>query len=168
MSASEARRTRPDARIKNKSRRGIKMKFEKFFEAKDHRLYKTDGTEVKVTEKMAFPVKWSDVEGAEEEYNEEYLAKLRDSLKALEEKGEFVFLDCVYDKKGATPGQFNNAMKHTARRVKDCASVIGMSLPAEVAGDSDVLADFLEKISGKHPHYVYFARTACNDDVVLY
>ena len=132
-----------------------KMKFEKLFESKEHKLYKIDGTEVPVTQKMAFPVKWSDVEGAEEEYNEEYLAKLRDSLKALEEKGEFVFIECVYDKKNGTPGQFNNAIKHTARRIKDCKSVIGMSLPAEVAGDSDVLADFFEKILEKHPHYVF-------------
>ena len=41
------------------------MKFEKIFESKNHKLYKTTGEEVAVTEKMIFPVKWSDVEGAE-------------------------------------------------------------------------------------------------------
>ena len=143
------------------------MKFEKLFESKNHRLYKISGEEVTVTAKMAYPVKWSDVEGAEEEYKEDYLARLRDDLKALEEKGEYVFLEPVYDK-DATPGQFNNAMKHTARRVKDCKSVIGMALPEQVAGDADVLNDFLEKITEKHPHYVYFAKTPCTDDVVLY
>ena len=143
------------------------MKFEKLFESKNHRLYKVSGEEVTVTAKMAYPVKWSDVEGAEEEYKEDYLARLRDDLKALEEKGEYVFLEPVYDK-DATPGQFNNAMKHTARRVKDCKSVIGMALPEQVAGDADVLNDFLEKITEKHPHYVYFAKTPCTDDVVLY
>lgn len=143
------------------------MKFEKLFESKNHKLYKIGGEEVAVTSKMIFPVKWSDVEGAEEEYNEDFLAHLRDELKALEEKGEFVFLEPVYDKT-ATPGQFNNAMKHTARRVKDCKSVIGMALVDEVANDIDVLNDFLEKISEKHPQYVYFAKTPCNDDVVLY
>ena len=143
------------------------MKFEKLFESKNHRLYKISGEEVTVTAKMAYPVKWSDVEGAEEEYKEDYLARLRDDLKALEEKGEYVFLEPVYDK-DATPGHFNNAMKHTARRVKDCKSVIGMALPEQVAGDADVLNDFLEKITEKHPHYVYFAKTPCTDDVVLY
>ena len=143
------------------------MKFEKLFESKNHRLYKVSGEEVTVTAKMAYPVKWSDVEGVEEEYKEDYLARLRDDLKALEEKGEYVFLEPVYDK-DATPGQFNNAMKHTARRVKDCKSVIGMALPEQVAGDADVLNDFLEKITEKHPHYVYFAKTPCTDDVVLY
>lgn len=143
------------------------MKFEKIFESKNHKLYKTTGEEVVVTEKMIFPVKWSDVEGAEEEYDENFLAQLRDQLKALEEKNEFVFLQPVYDKK-ATPGQFNNAMKHTARRVKDCKSVIGMALVSEVADDADVLSDFLEKISEKHPQYVYFAKKPCTEDVVLY
>ncbi len=143
------------------------MKFEKLFESKEHKLYKVGGDEVPVTAKMAYAVKWSDVEGAEEVYNEAYLSKLRDELKALEEKGEFVFIEPVYDK-NAIPGQFNNAMKHTSRRIKDCSSVIGFALPAEVAGDEDVLKDFLEKISEKHPHYVYFAKTPCNEDVVLY
>ena len=92
---------------------------------------------------------------------------MRDQLKTLEEKNEFVFLEPVYDKK-ATPGQFNNAMKHTARRVKDCKSVIGMALVSEVADDADVLSDFLEKISEKHPQYVYFAKKPCTEDVVLY
>ena len=26
----------------------------------------------------------------------------------------------------------------------------------------------LEKIGEKHPHYVYFAKKACRDDIVLY
>ncbi|WP_178841929.1 hypothetical protein [uncultured Treponema sp.] len=143
------------------------MKFEKLFESKENKLFKITGEEVPVTEKMAFPVKWSDVEGAEEEYNESFLAKLREELKTLEEKNEFVFLEPVYDK-NATPGQFNNAIKHTVRRLKDCKSVIGVALVKEVAEDRDVLDDFMEKISEKHPHYVYFAKTPCMEGVVLY
>ena len=143
------------------------MKFEKLFESKENKLFKITGEEVPVTEKMAFSVKWSDVEGAEEEYNESFLAKLREELKALEEKNEFVFLEPVYDK-NATPGQFNNAIKHTVRRLKDCKSVIGVAVVKEVAEDRDVLEDFMEKISEKHPHYVYFAKTPCLEDVVLY
>ena len=143
------------------------MKFEKLFESKENKLFKITGEEVPVTEKMAFSVKWSDVEGAEEEYNESFLAKLREELKALEEKNEFVFLEPVYDK-NATPGQFNNAIKHTVRRLKDCKSVIGVALVQEVAEDRDVLDDFMEKISEKHPHYVYFAKTPCMEGVVLY
>lgn len=143
------------------------MKFEKLFQSKDNKLFKITGEEVPVTEKMAFPVKWSAVEGAEEEYDESFLAKLREQLKALEEKNEFVFLEPVYDKV-ATPGQFNNAIKHTVRRLKDCKSVIGVALVKEVAEDKDVLEDFMEKISEKHPHYVYFSKTPCLEDVVLY
>ena len=143
------------------------MKFEKLFQSKDNKLFKITGEEVPVTEKMTFPVKWSAVEGAEEEYDESFLAKLREQLKALEEKNEFVFLEPVYDKV-ATPGQFNNAIKHTVRRLKDCKSVIGVALVKEVAEDKDVLEDFMEKISEKHPHYVYFSKTRCLEDVVLY
>ncbi len=143
------------------------MKFEKLFESKDHKLYKAGGDMFPVTADMAVPVKWSEVEGAEEEYNEEFLAQLRNQLKSLEEENKFVFIEPVYDKK-ATPGQFNNAMKHTARRIKDCKSVIGFALPKEVSEDADVLSDFLEKISEKHPQYVYFSKTPCNEDVVVY
>lgn len=143
------------------------MKFEKLFESKENKLYKISGEEVPVTEKMIKKVRWSDVERAEEEYDEAYLARLRDELKSLEEKGEFVFIEPVYDKQ-AIPGQFNNAMKHTSRRIKDCASVIGFALPKEVAEDKDVLDDFIQKISEKHPQYVYFSKIPCGDNVVLY
>lgn len=143
------------------------MKFEKLFESNNHRLFKISGEEVAVTKEMAIPVKWSEVEGNEEEYNEEFLSKLREELKSLEEQKKFVFIEPVYDKK-ATPGQFNNAMKHTSRRIKDCANVIGFALPKEVCEDVDVLNDFFEKISEKHPHYVYFAKTPCTEDIVLY
>ena len=143
------------------------MKFEKLFESKENKLYKIDGTQVPVTKEMAYPVKWSDVEGAEEEYDEAALAKLRDDLKKLEEEGRYVFIEPVYDKE-AIPGQFISAMKHTSRRIKDCASVIGFAIPEQVAGDADVVSAFIEKIGEKHPHYVYFAKKACNDDIVLY
>lgn len=143
------------------------MKFEKLFNSKEHLLFKVDGTQVPVTEKMIKRIKWSQIEGAEEVYNEEFLAGLRDELKALEETGDFVFVECDYDK-SALPGQFNNAIKHTSRRIKDCKAVIGFALPQQIASDKDALSDFLEKVSEKHPHYVYFCKTACNDEVVLY
>jgi len=144
------------------------MKFEKLFESKDNKLFTVKGEEKAVTAAMIKSVKWNDVEGDEEVYDEQYLAKLRDELKAVEEKGEFVFIEPVYDKKGAIPGQFINAMKHTARRVKDCASVIGFAIPAEIADDADVVQVYVEKISEKHPQYVYFAKKAINDSVVVY
>jgi len=144
------------------------MKFEKLFESKNHKLFKTDGTEVPVTKDLICGVKWSEIEAAEEEYNEEFLAKLRDSLKELEDKDKYVFIEVAYDKTGATPGQYNNAVKHLARRLKDCKAVIGLALVKQVADDEDVRTDFFEKITEKHPHYVYFAKSACTDDVVIY
>lgn len=144
------------------------MKLEKLFESKENKLYKIGGGEVAVTPEMLVPVKWNDVEGDEEVYDEQYLAKLRDELKALEEKGQFVVLEPVYDKKGAIPGQFINAMKHTARRIKDCVSVIGFAIPSEIVDDADVVSFYLEKLSEKHAQYVYFAKKAVNEDVVVY
>ena len=143
------------------------MKFEKLFESKNHKLYKVSGEEVPITPKMAVPLKWSDVEGEEEQYNEAFLASFRDLLKGFEEKGEFVFVEPVYDK-NANPGQFTAAMKHTSRRIKDCACVIGFALPEQVVSDVEVAQDFIEKLSEKHPQYVYFAKNASDDRIVLY
>ena len=110
------------------------MKLERLFEVKESKLYKIgeDG-EYKAN---ARAVKWSEVEGNPEEYNEEFLAKLRDELKLLEEKNEFVFIEAVFDK-DADYEQFTAAMKHTARRIKDCVSVIGFSIPNELFDDKD-------------------------------
>lgn len=143
------------------------MKFEKLFDSKDHKLFKITGEEVTVTPEMAYSVKWSDIEGREEEYNEEFLSKLRQSLKNLEEQNKYVFIEGIYDK-DATPGQYNNTMKHTSRRIKDCANVIGFALPPQIAQDKDVADDFIQKLSEKHPQYVYFAKTPCNEQVILY
>lgn len=142
------------------------MKLEKLFKSENNRLFKMDGTEVAVTASMLKNVSWNDVEGAEEVYNEQYLSQLRDELKAVEEKGEFVVVNPVYDKKGAIPGQFINAMKHTARRIKDCKSVIGFAIPDEIAGDSDVVDFYIEKMSEKHEQYVYFSKKPLKEDVV--
>lgn len=144
------------------------MKLERLFECKDSKLYKTDGRQVEVTPAMIKKISWNDVEGAEEVYNEQFLASLRDELKALDDKGEFVFIEPVYDKKGALPGQFINAMKHTSRRIKDCVSVIGFAVPDEIASDSDVVDFYTKTVAEKHAHYVFFSKKDCGSDIVLY
>ena len=46
-------------------------------------------------------------------------------------------------------------MCHTARRIKDCADVIGFALP-DALTESKATA-FIDAMSAKHAHYVYFS-----------
>ena len=141
------------------------MKLKKLFEAKDQKLFKVDGgDEVEIRPEMAKTVKWSDVEQEAESYNEEYLAHLRDELKSLEEKNQFVFIVPVFDK-DAPSSQFTAAMKHTARRIKDCVSVIGFAIPEEVIQDADT---YIEELSAKHSQYCFFCKKSLKNDVILY
>lgn len=139
------------------------MKLERLFEVKENKLYKVGGEEVAL-EGKSFPVKWSDVEAGAEEYNEEFLAKLRDELKSLEEKKEFVFIEPVFDK-DASAEQFTAAMKHCARRIKDCVSVIGFAIPEQIFNQRDF---YIEELSAKHAHYCFFCKKNAGDAVVLY
>lgn len=144
------------------------MKLERLFEVKDSKLFKISGEEVKIQPQMIKSVKWSDVEGDPEVYNEEFLAKLREELKALEEKNEFVLIEPVFDK-SADYEQFTAAMKHTARRIKDCVSVIGFSIPEEILTNTNENKDYyIEEMSAKHAQYCFFCKKALSDSVVLY
>ena len=140
------------------------MKLERLFEVKEAKLYKIgeDG-EYKAN---ARAVKWSEVEGNPEEYNEEFLAKLRDELKLLEEKNEFVFIEAVFDK-DADYEQFTAAMKHTARRIKDCVSVIGFSIPNELF-DDEKKSFYIEELSAKHKQYCFFAKSNIGAEIAVY
>ena len=139
------------------------MKLERLFEVKEQKLYKVSAEAVSV-EGKSFVVKWSDVEGKPEEYNEDFLAKLRDELKSKEEKGDFVFIEPVLDK-NADFEQFTAAMKHTARRIKDCVSVIGFAIPNEIFEKRDF---YIEELSAKHQHYCFFCKKDAGENVVLY
>ncbi len=142
------------------------MKLEKLFKSENNKLFKMDGSAVEITAAMLKSVSWNDVEGAEEVYNEQYLSQLRDELKAIEEKGGFVVVAPVYNKKGAIPGQFINAMKHTARRIKDCKSVIGFAIPDEIADDGEVVDFYTATLSEKHEQYVYFSKKPLKEEIV--
>ena len=139
------------------------MKLERLFEVKESKLYTVGGESVSLDGK-AFPVKWSDVEAGEGEYNEDFLAKLRDELKTLEEKKSFVFIEPVFDKSGDYE-QFTAAMKHCARRVKDCVSVIGFAVPEEIIAYKDF---YIEELSAKHAHYCFFCKRSVEPGVVQY
>ena len=127
------------------------MKLERLFEVRDSKLYKIgEDAEYKPDVRS---VKWSEVEGNPEEYNEEFLAKLRDELKALEANGKFVLIE--------------PAMKHTARRIKDCVSVIGFSIPDEISGDAEK-SFYIEEMSAKHKQFCFFSKKALGSDIAKY
>jgi len=114
---------------------------------------------------FAIEVPWTKVELDDEVYNEELLAALRDALKAAEEKGLFCFIIPVVDKAFSTPEQmeaYTNAFNHTARRIKDCVSVIGLELPEAVL-TAGIQNDFMEVLAKKHAQYLYFVKKESAD-----
>ena len=96
-----------------------------------------------------------------EEYDESFLAMLRDMLKALEEDGcHAIIVPVVNDvvfKDSDNTSYFTAAMKHCARRIKDCTSVIGFEIPAGFAAypDAALLEEYIDELSKKHQHYVF-------------
>lgn len=140
------------------------MKLERLFEVKGSQLYKISGEKFAITEENIRTVRWSDVEGEAEVYNEEYLAQLRDELKALEEKNHFVIIEPVFDK-NCPAEQFTAAMKHTARRIKDCVSVIGFALPSEIEAEKDF---YIEELSAKHAQYCFFSKNLQLESIARY
>ena len=121
---------------------------------------------------------WQAVEIQQGVYNEELLASLRESLKKLEENKKFAFIIPTSRKELADAdlaSDFIAAMVHLARRIKDCASVIGFAVPAQsIKKDSSIgftenswTQWFINEMSVKHSHYVYFAEKRTVKDANL-
>lgn len=146
------------------------MKLEAKFYAENNRLYFLDGKELDATkhieitsgeiaEKCTDPdtlygikISYSEVGEDEDSYNEDFLAKLRDDLKALEEKNVFTFIIPVGSEEDMHKEEFTFSMKHCARRIKDCESIAGFAVP-------EYNADFfIDEVSAKHKHYVFFQK----------
>ena len=144
------------------------MKLDPIFTVKQNKLYKiSDNSAVDTAALKKIQIKWSEVELAEESYNEEYLANLREELKAMDDAGTFAVLVPVVDKPLDSAEQieaFINTYNHTARRVKDCVSVAGFVLPEEITSKGfdagTPAADFMETLAIKHAQYVYFTGSA--------
>lgn len=146
------------------------MKLDPIFTVKENKLYKiADDSLVDTATLRRIEIPWSTVEMEDEIYNEEFLATLRDQLKQMETAGTYAILVPLVDKPLTNEIEteyFINAYNHTARRVKDCESVAGFELPAELK-DTDA---FMEKLAIKHAQYVYFtkAKNFTNSSVVKY
>lgn len=105
---------------------------------------------------FAVLVRWTDTGTDEDSYNEAFLAGLRSWLKSLEEKRSFAFIVPVADKvpsSDAEKERFIASFSHCARRIKDCAHVIGFAVPEE----ADPML-FMQELSAKHSHYIFFSR----------
>lgn len=134
------------------------MKLDPVFTVKENKLYYIeDNSLVDVNSLTKISISWSTIEMEDECYNEEYLANLREQLKAMEDSKKYAVLVPVVDKPLESAEQvelFINAYNHAARRVKDCTSVAGFELPAELK----VPQDFIDALAVKHAQYVYFTQ----------
>ena len=149
------------------------MKLDPLFTIKNNRLYRiADDKETDLNAIKRIELPWSILELEPENYNEEYLAKLRDDLKDMEEKEEFAVIVPVADRTIGEPESGNDeeafiaAYNHAARRIKDCVSVIGFEIPEEIENQSD----FIDILSKKHGHYIYFtkANNTMPDRIISY
>ncbi len=146
------------------------MKLDPVFTVKENKLYKiSDNTVVDTATLKQIQIPWSKVEMEDEMYNEEFLASLRDQLKDMEPAEQYAILIPIVDKPLETAEQielFINAYNHTARRVKDCTSVVGFELPQELNAPQD----FIDALAVKHAQYVYFSKAENSPlpSIVLY
>ena len=131
------------------------MKLEKIFDCQDGKLIKVDGSAVEEGIVSPFALSWKSVEEGEEGvYNEELLASIRLSLKEMEGSGKYVFIKGEKDRDGEF-SQYTAAMKHAARRLKDCTSIAGFWIPEGTK--SEDASFFIEELSAKHAQYVFFS-----------
>lgn len=121
----------------------------------------------------AVKVQWEKIDFGGENYNEEILAALRSYLKKLEENGRFAFIIPSTEKEisdSDLADSYIKAMVHSARRIKDCTSVVGFAVPDEfLKKDSDskvsILDEnsysqwFVNEMNVKHGHYIYFVNS---------
>ncbi len=162
------------------------MKIQAEFSAKNNKLYKlSDGSEVSLESVVnadspfdagtkfeqgkihCVNLPWKLVEPAPESYNEEFLAGLRDFLKNLEENSTYAIIVPETEPSATLSENFTAAMKHSARRIKDCKSVIGFAIPKAMCENAEkdgisAINNYIEELSVKHEHYVFFAKT---DDI---
>lgn len=87
-------------------------------------------------------------------YNEAALARLREILKSAEEKRVAAVLSIEDDSRGASPDLLVGAAEHSARRLKDCASLIGLAMP-NWAGEGFLL-ELAARLGRKHPTLLFF------------
>lgn len=86
---------------------------------------------------------------APDSFNEAALARLREILKAAEEKriGAVLSIEPANE-------LFISAAEHAARRLKDCAALIGFAVPE--GADREFLSELAARFEKKHPTLLFF------------
>ena len=90
-------------------------------------------------------------------FNEAALSRLREILKTAEERSAGAVLSIEDERDAASPSaqaDLISAAEHTARRLKDCASLIGFAVP-EGAGQ-EFLLELEARFEKKHPTLLFF------------
>lgn len=151
-----------EALFKSQNNKLVCIADEKQISLENIKSYKAMNIETAVADVDFFSVEvpWSTVEMEDGIYNEDFLAKLRDFLKKAEDRNLFGIIVPVIDRDYSSEEKkeaFIDACNHTARRIKDCISVIGFALPEEVIAAEQSLS-FMETIAVKHAQYLYFVK----------
>lgn len=105
---------------------------------------------------MCISIAWSKIGLDEENYDESFLAKLRDFFKSLEDKKIYAFILPLADKIPNSESEKENfiaSFKHCARRIKDCTSIVGFAVPDCVNQNI-----FMQELLAKHSHYIFFSK----------
>lgn len=102
------------------------------------------------------------------QYNEAYLADLRDFLKTLEKIGtDAIIVPVLNGNKTLDVKKFVERALHIARRIKDCEGVAGFALPDDAALNPETVSMFIDAMSVKHPQYVYFSSNKTQDSRLI-
>lgn len=107
---------------------------------------------------LILSIKVLDVLTTEDEiYNEEYLSKLRQIFKIMQNYSvKVLFLPKIDESLESNLELTIKAMKHTARRLKKFESIIGFVLPQEDCFKNEkVRQEFISELSEKHEHYKF-------------
>ena len=167
------------------------MKLNAQFYSKENKLFKLDGTPVSLAEVPVFEsteciklpicvpnfdslfcalqISWETIGISEENYDESFLASLRDFLKMLESKGKYAFIIPNSQQNFQSKEKiedFTKSFVHCARRVKDCANLVGFFVPTYVPTN-----EFIESFLKKHPHYIFFSSDSValeNENIVCF
>lgn len=158
-----------EALFKSQNKKLVRIADEKEISLENIKSYKAENIETTVSDSDYFCIEipWSTVEMDDGIYNEEFLANLRDFLKKAESRNQFAIIIPIIDKDFSSDDKkeaFIDAFNHTARRIKDCVSVIGMELPEGLIMENQAIS-FMKTLAIKHAQYLYFVKEAFSSKI---
>lgn len=152
-----------EALFKSKDNKLVRIADEKEISLENLKIYKSSEVDKTVADVdfFAIEIPWSTIEIKDGIYNEEFLANLREFLKKAEGRNQTGIIIPVIDKDYSSDEKkeaFTDAFNHTARRIKDCVSVVGFKL-SDATVNADQSISFMETLAKKHAQYLYFVKS---------